>query len=230
MGRGIPRFPECIDCPQRSACHALCDDLDLVASMMLYLHHFNADLHGLIKTFNDNHSLDRATIKHIYNGIQSYIGACPICQHGHSNKSKVLLMMADPDRAELATLSARLCAEGYEVLPADNHSDALALFKAHQDDVRIIIADFYMDGGIGLLKKIETLKPHQPILVLSDSEYCSVEAGCHACKTMHHRKRMKKPYSYERLVDALLDYESYTCESYMQCTPLLSEPFEYARS
>ena len=77
-------------------------------------------------------------------------------------------LIADDNDGERETLTRSVEAEGYAVLPARSGREALKILE--HEDVDVAFIDIIMPGmhGLDLLKRIQEIHPHLPILVLAE--------------------------------------------------------------
>jgi two-component system cell cycle sensor histidine kinase/response regulator CckA len=79
------------------------------------------------------------------------------------------ILVVDDDRAVLRLVESCLRVRSFRALTAATASDALKLFRAHADDVVLLLADIRMPGTDGptLARALLELKPDLPILFMS---------------------------------------------------------------
>ena len=224
MNNELPRFPECIDCKYRDKANEIGIARDVLASMLLYLHYFENDYSGLQSLFINDLKLDMNEFRHLYDFITSYKNECPIYKNGTTKKNKILVLLMDSnDNDTYQLFQNSLLSQGYQVIFEKDILCAVEIFRQYKEQIKIVIADFNIEHGISFLEDIEKIKPHQPIITLSDTKYCSEPEGCLICKMNHHRIRLLKPVNFEKLLSALHDFESFECESYKKCIPANSD-------
>jgi CheY-like chemotaxis protein len=89
---------------------------------------------------------------------------------------KATVLCVDDDIKCLECRSFLLRAAGYEVLTADNGSEALVIFAAN--DIDLTILDYEMpdvDGGV-LASRLKGLAPHIPVFMISGKDQLPTEA------------------------------------------------------
>jgi len=90
--------------------------------------------------------------------------AAAAARRGHET-----LLLVEDDAAVRSLLARALEAQGYRVLEAENQTTAVALARAHEDDLALVITDVLMPGGTGveLVRALEDLHPGWPVLYIS---------------------------------------------------------------
>ena len=88
--------------------------------------------------------------------------------------SKYTILLVDDDPALLRLLSIRLTAADYDVMTADNGTQALAQLAVHYP--HLVITDLQMDGmdGMALFDTIHRSHPTLPVIILTASPDLSV--------------------------------------------------------
>jgi two-component system, cell cycle sensor histidine kinase and response regulator CckA len=111
------------------------------------------------------------------------------------------LLIVEDERSVLEYVRTALSNLGYRILTAENGVDALKLFEAHENDIRLLITDMVMPemGGARLAIEIHRRKPGLRVIALSayspvtDQEF--QEAG--------FENFIKKPFKLNSLADAI---------------------------
>lgn len=132
------------------------------------------------------------------------------------------ILLIESSKRKIDSISRLFAQNGYEVLAADDCKGGLELFETHHERIQVVMIDFYMQSGLTLIQKIEKIKPRQAILTLSSTPYCSSVSGCNLCAEQYNRKRMLAPTDYERVLDAVKNFDSFVCETYSTCVTDLS--------
>lgn len=111
---------------------------------------------------------------------------------GHSE----LILVADDEKAIRELMHSELTAFGYRVLTAADGSEAVALFRRHAGEVRLLITDHAMPvmDGRQAIAEVRTLRPTLPVIFTSGEE----AAGPFAGVTM-----LSKPFALEDLLGAI---------------------------
>ena len=107
----------------------------------------------------------------------------------------ILYVEDDQDTRELVALM--LAGSNYQVVPAENHDDALLLARANQFDLYLI--DNWMSGGSGidLCKKLREFNPWTPILFYSGVAYESDKQQAFAAGAQGY---LVKPVDHDELI------------------------------
>jgi CheY-like chemotaxis protein len=115
----------------------------------------------------------------------------------HSNmKGKILL--ADDDPEILASLSAALSSEGYEVITANNGREACKYFAKHKVDLVLLDLKMPVRDGWAAFERLTTTNPLLPIIIITarpDQYPLAVAAGVAAF--------MEKPLDLPLLMRAI---------------------------
>ena len=113
-----------------------------------------------------------------------------------SSVGTILYVEDDQDTRELVALM--LAGSNYQVVPAENHDDALLLARANQFDLYLI--DNWLPGGSGidLCKKLREFNSWTPILFYSGAAYerdkqQALDAGAQGY--------LVKPVDYDELIE-----------------------------
>lgn len=132
-------------------------------------------------------------------------------------KREKLIFLIEPEREQNILMSKLLEESNYRVISSKTFDEAKKKFKENIDSVDFIIVDFFMPNGFELLKELETLKEAIPTLIVSGSIVCSSESGCEICSTIFNHKRMTKPIRYKTLVEAIENFDSFSCDMENRC-------------
>jgi CheY-like chemotaxis protein len=89
-----------------------------------------------------------------------------------------LILFVDDDRSVREMVAPTLLEQGYRVLAASNGAEALALFRQHEREVRLILADVVMPvmDGLELSEKLHSQLPDLPVILMSGTFEASKEA------------------------------------------------------
>jgi DNA-binding response OmpR family regulator len=85
------------------------------------------------------------------------------------------ILLVDDEQEFTGTLSERLSLRGYEVQTADNGEEALQALENGLPDVAVLDLKMPGQGGIELLKRIKSMHPGLPVLLLTG--YGSTQEG-----------------------------------------------------
>jgi CheY-like chemotaxis protein len=113
-------------------------------------------------------------------------------------KGSGTLLIVDDEELVLEVGANMLEKLGYTVLKAHNGTEAVDIFKAHQDKIKMVILDIIMPdmGGGAVYEKIKPINPDVKVLLSSgysvDGQAIELlEAGCDGF--------MQKPFTMEEL-------------------------------
>jgi CheY-like chemotaxis protein len=106
-----------------------------------------------------------------------------------------LILVADDEKAIRELVAAELTAFGYRVLTATNGAEALAQFRAHADEVRLLITDSAMPvmDGHQAVAELRKLKPGLPVILTSGELEADKADGV----------VVNKPFALEELLTAI---------------------------
>jgi len=106
------------------------------------------------------------------------------------------IMIVDDERNYLVVLEALLGNEGYEIITADNASDALRMIREY--DLDLVITDMKMPGmnGIELLDEAKKIDHERPIIIMT--AYGTIEMAVEAMKKDAY-DYITKPFKNEEL-------------------------------
>ncbi len=119
----------------------------------------------------------------------------------HNEEHQGLILLIDDEAPLRQLLSEALSLKGYRVIEAVNGEEGLALFKAHQDELQLVVCDLEMPrfDGRRFIAEARAISPDQAILVSSGN----------ASKTEQKAFRQQgiqvlhKPYTFEQLLEAI---------------------------
>ena len=77
------------------------------------------------------------------------------------------ILLADDDPEILASLSAALSSEGYEVIPANNGREACTCFAKHQVDLALLDLKMPVRDGWAAFEKLTNTNPLVPIIIIT---------------------------------------------------------------
>ena len=106
------------------------------------------------------------------------------------------IMVVDDEKNYLVVLETLLAPEGYEIVTADNGSEALRL--VHEADLDLIITDMKMPGmnGMELLDACNKIKPELPVIMMT--AYGTIELAVEAMKKNAY-DYITKPFENEQI-------------------------------
>ena len=112
------------------------------------------------------------------------------------------VLVAEDDQPLRAAVRTTLERLGFTVLEAANGVDAVAVFRQHQKDIRLVMCDLTMPhlNGWETLAALHQLSPALPIILTSGYDEAHVIADQRAA---HSRVFLPKPYTADRLRQAL---------------------------
>jgi PAS domain S-box-containing protein len=113
-----------------------------------------------------------------------------------------LILFVDDDRSVREMVAPTLLEQGYRVLAASNGAEALALFRQHEREVHLILADVVMPvmDGLELTEKVHSLLPELPVILMSGT----FEAGKEPLPA-GAANFLVKPFRLEQLL-AIIDF------------------------
>ena len=109
-----------------------------------------------------------------------------------------ILIVEDEEFVRKVTCDV-LRASGFRVFTAADAGDAMAIFKARQMEIELVLTDMVMPGRSGklLAKDLQNLKPELRIIMTSGYGDSEVEGRTPDCGTIFF---LPKPYSAEALI------------------------------
>ena len=83
-----------------------------------------------------------------------------------------MILVVDDEFSITASTSQLLLKCNYRVLTAGNGEEGLAVFKEHQNDIRLVITDTMMPimGGLQMVREMKRLKPDLPVIASTGLE------------------------------------------------------------
>ena len=113
-----------------------------------------------------------------------------------------LILFVDDDLSVREMVAPTLLEHGYRVLVASNGAEALALFRQHDREVHLILADVVMPvlDGLELTEKVHSLLPELPVILMSGT----FEAGQEPLPS-GAANFLVKPFRLEQLL-AIIDF------------------------
>jgi two-component system cell cycle sensor histidine kinase/response regulator CckA len=116
--------------------------------------------------------------------------------------NETILLVEDEPAVRNVTIRA-LTRLGYQVLDASNAFEALAVWKAHRDEIQLVLTDMVMPGGMnGIQLGAELLKDRPTLKVIYASGYSADVAGADF-PLMDGVNFLTKPYDRARLAQTV---------------------------
>jgi two-component system cell cycle sensor histidine kinase/response regulator CckA len=116
--------------------------------------------------------------------------------------NETILLVEDEPAVRNVTIRA-LTRLGYRVLDASNAFEALAVWKAHRDEIQLVLTDMVMPGGMnGIQLGAELLKDRPTLKVIYASGYSADVAGADF-PLMDGVNFLTKPYDRARLAQTV---------------------------
>jgi CheY-like chemotaxis protein len=124
---------------------------------------------------------------------------------------KTVLMVEDEEALRFATAKA-LRRRGFSVFTADEGPAAVEVFRAHAEDIEVVLLDSNLPGFSGreVLRRIRAIKPG--VSVILSSAY-PPELAVSATSGEQPSGFLRKPYRFADLVRALQEPESKTSQA-----------------
>lgn len=110
------------------------------------------------------------------------------------------ILVIDDEQGIRNLLDTLLSRKGYDVLLAGSGRKGLELFRLEHPDVVVLDLNMPEMGGVAVLQQIRTLKPAQPVIVLTGAGTPEKEHQVHALGVSEF---VEKEFSLHRLGDAL---------------------------
>ena len=110
------------------------------------------------------------------------------------------ILVIDDEQGIRNLLDTLLSRKGYDVVLAASGRKGVELFRRERPDVVVLDLNMPEMGGITVLQQIRTLKPDQPVIVLTGAGTPEKEQQVHALGVDQF---IKKEFSLHRLGDAL---------------------------
>jgi CheY-like chemotaxis protein len=120
--------------------------------------------------------------------------------------SGTVLLLEDEDTLRLATADA-LRKRGLSVLTAGDGRVAVEIFRAHAEDIGVVLLDLTLPGisGLEVLGQIRVIKPDT--IIMLTSAYDQKIAGS-ATSGEHPARFLRKPYKFADLMRGLQEARS----------------------
>ncbi|HEY4144210.1 response regulator transcription factor [Pinirhizobacter sp.] len=112
------------------------------------------------------------------------------------------LLIVDDDPTFSRVLARALASRGFEVLTADNATEARALARRHQPRYCVLDLKLGDENGLKLIPELQALVPEIRVLLLTG--YASIATAVEAIKRGAH-DYLAKPVDADAVVRALLD-------------------------
>lgn len=221
--------PVCQQCHYRFKSEEFGVPQELIVEIMLHMRYYKDD-EGVLKwRFSEELRKHKKTLSETVEFLQTYRTHCPFYTsdadslikkrplNENGNPPKALLLVIDPDKSQVDLLGRILSRHGYGVEKFTNEMEAMEHFDAHLEDIECVILEFYMPGGLKLIKHIETVKPHTNVITASGERLCSVEQGCDYCSDNLNRKRVMKPYRVNALLNVIDNFAEAECALKDKC-------------
>lgn len=89
----------------------------------------------------------------------------------------------------------------------------------------IVIVNFSLKDGVDILDYILSIDPEQKTITLSEELICSDERGCELCQRDFNKKRLLKPITINKLINAINNFDNTPCryQDKFNCTQGLIE-------
>jgi PAS domain S-box-containing protein len=116
---------------------------------------------------------------------------------------KPAVLIVEDDAPVRAALELLLSLEGYPVQSAGTAADALALFRAHRDEIDIVLTDYHLDNeetGLSVLKQLRTIAGRDLPAVVLSGDTSSIVGNLVAIDRV---RVLRKPADVAQLVGAM---------------------------
>jgi CheY-like chemotaxis protein len=110
------------------------------------------------------------------------------------------ILVIDDEQGIRNLLDTLLRMKGYDVVLAASGRKGVELFRRERPDVVVLDLNMPEMGGIAVLQQIRTLKPHQPVIMLTGAGTPEKEQQVHALGVQEF---VEKEFSLHHLGDAL---------------------------
>ena len=110
------------------------------------------------------------------------------------------ILVIDDEQGIRNLLDTLLSRKGYDVVLAASGRKGLELFRRERPDVVVLDLNMPEMGGVAVLQQIRTLKPEQPVIVLTGAGTPEKEQQVHALGVSEF---VEKEFSLHHLGDAL---------------------------
>ena len=114
-----------------------------------------------------------------------------------------LLLIVDDEKAILQVARALLEAHGYQVVTAEEATEALAIFAVQKNEIRLVLTDLAMPlmDGIALIRTLQRMKPD--VCVIASTGRGGQEQHAHELENLHVGACLTKPYNKDKLLSTL---------------------------
>lgn len=99
--------------------------------------------------------------------------------------------------------------------------DTIEKYKECQSRYELLIYDHDMQAGISILQNILYFTPQKPILIVSQSPYCSDPNGCENCVANFNKRRLQLPMSNDHVMN-IIQTKKFDCPHTNQCQKEIS--------
>ncbi len=123
-----------------------------------------------------------------------------------NNQKKIKLLLVDDEINFLQPIAERLSLKEFDVITASNGKEAIT--SAENDLFDVAVVDFQMPGMDGT-QVLKTLKErHRYLEIIMLTGHATIESAVE-CTKLGAFKYLEKPYSFEKLVEAIQEaYEA----------------------
>ncbi len=123
-----------------------------------------------------------------------------------NNQKKIKLLLVDDEINFLQPIAERLSLKDFDVITASNGKEAIT--SAENDLFDVAVVDFQMPGMDGT-QVLKTLKErHRYLEIIMLTGHATIESAVE-CTKLGAFKYLEKPYSFEKLVEAIQEaYEA----------------------
>ncbi len=108
-----------------------------------------------------------------------------------SSQHRPIILVVEDDAALCYAVSRFLTAQGFTVLDATTHNDALCLWRDHHECIDAVVTDLHGVDGLALAEAVQSDCPHEPILFMTRAP------NAFPCPTL------RKPFELEDLLAAI---------------------------
>ena len=138
---------------------------------------------------------------------QTEITLSPPQKSEEANGQGELILLADDEQHVRDTTAEVLEAMGYRVLQAENGLEGIEVFKAHQDEIALVILDLVMPhcGGLELAERVRERSPGMPVLFVTGYD---MDEALSDGKHFENSDLLSKPVQFDILnhtIRSLLD-------------------------
>jgi PAS domain S-box-containing protein len=116
-----------------------------------------------------------------------------------------LLLIVDDEKSILQVAKELLEGHGYQVLTAEDATEALAIFATRKDEIKLVLTDLAMPlmDGIALIRTLQKMKPD--VCIIASTGQGSPQQLRHDLHSLSVRTCLTKPYNKETLLNTLHD-------------------------